>query len=223
MPFPAHSLSPVELASLLEAEREGDAFLAYKDAEGRLRLETLAGRTRLTIGRVEHTDLPLTWDPEVSRSHALLEQVGGAWTLMDDGLSRNGSFVNGNRVSGRRRLQDGDMLRIGATSLLFRAPASSADSTAAANAASLVRLSEAERRVLLALCRPFAEPGGGGAPATNREIAGALHLSIDGVKTHVRALFAKLEIEDMPQYRKRTELARRALNMGLVSRRDLRG
>ncbi len=223
MSFPAHSLSPAELAGLLEAERDGGAFLAYKDSAGQLQLETLEGRDRLTIGRVENTDLALTWDPEVSRSHAQLELMGNDWTVVDDGLSRNGSFVNGERVSGRRRLQDGDMMRIGRTSMLFRAPASGADSTVVANAASLVRLTEAERRVLRALCRPLATAGGAGAPATNREIADELHLSLDGVKTHVRALFAKLEIEDMPQYRKRTEMARRAMNMGLVSARELRG
>ena len=34
---------------------------------------------------------------------------------MDDGLSRNGTFVNGERLSGRRRLTDGDTLRFGGT------------------------------------------------------------------------------------------------------------
>ena len=83
-----------------------------------------------------------------------------------------------------------------------------------------VRLSDAQRRVLIALCRPMA-PGGAGVPATNRQISEELHLSVDGVKTHVRALFTKLGIDDLPQYQKRTELARRALDLGLVNLRDL--
>jgi pSer/pThr/pTyr-binding forkhead associated (FHA) protein len=37
----------------------------------------------------------------VSRLHAKLERIGGAWTIVDDGLSRNGTFVNGQRVIGR--------------------------------------------------------------------------------------------------------------------------
>jgi DNA-binding NarL/FixJ family response regulator len=41
------------------------------------------------------------------------------------------------------------------------------------------------------------------------------------VKTHIRALFAKLDVEDLPQNRKRAELARRAIEAGLVSARDL--
>jgi DNA-binding CsgD family transcriptional regulator len=215
--FPPHSLSPSALAALRAAEHVGLPFLAFKDGVGELRLELLQDSERLTIGRSDQNALALTWDPEVSRTHAQLELVGGDWTLVDDGLSRNGSFVNGERVVGRRRLDDGDMLRLGRSSLLFRAPGTVSDTTVVAGEAGLVRISEAQRRVLVALCRPLAESG---VPASNRQIAEELHLSPDGVKTHVRALFAKLGIDELPQYRKRTELARRALDIGLVGRRD---
>ncbi len=207
---------------MLEAEREGAPFLAYRDASaGELRLRPLRDLERATLGRSEHNDVSLSWDQEVSRTHAQLEHVGGDWTLVDDGLSRNGSFVNGERVRGRRRLDDGDIVRLGRTSLLFRAPGPGIESTAVADAAALVRLSDAERRVLVALCRPLATPGQTAVPASNREIADELKLSLDGVKTQIRSLFAKLAIEDLPQYRKRTELAQRALDVGLVTRRDL--
>ena len=206
---------------MLEAEREGAPFLAYKDAAGELRLRPLRDLERATLGRSEHNEVSLAWDQEVSRTHAQLEHVGGDWTLVDDGLSRNGSFVNGERVRGRRRLDDGDIVRLGRTSLLFRAPGPGIESTAVADAAALVRLSDAERRVLVALCRPLATPGQTAVPASNREIADELQLSLDGVKTQIRSLFAKLAIEDLPQYRKRTELAQRALDVGLVTRRDL--
>lgn len=222
MAFRPHSLAPAELAALLEAEREGVPFLAYKDGAGDLRLMPLAGRDRVTIGRVAENYVALDWDPEVSRTHAQLDLVGGDWTLIDDGLSRNGSFVNGERVHGRRRLVDGDALRLGQTTLVFRAPAPAAKSTVVAEEATLVRLTPGERRVLVALCRPLMLAEGGGVPATNREIAAELHLSLDGAKTHVRSLFAKLDIGDLPQYRKRTELARRALDLGLVTPADLR-
>jgi DNA-binding CsgD family transcriptional regulator len=222
MAFPPHSLAPAQLGRLLEAEREGVPFVAYKDGAGDLRLETLLEVERVTIGRGEHNGVVLSWDPEVSRTHAQLELVGGDWTLVDDGLSRNGSFVNGERVAGRRRLVDGDMLRIGRTSLLFRAPGPVVDTTVFGDPAAAVRLTEAQQRILVALCRPLATPGGAGAPASNRQIADELHLSLDGVKTHIRALFAKLDIDELPQYRKRTELARRALDLGLVAARHLR-
>ena len=43
------------------------------------------------------------------------------WLLCDDGFSQNGTFVNGLRIHGRRRLVDGDLVRIGHTTL--RVPA----------------------------------------------------------------------------------------------------
>jgi pSer/pThr/pTyr-binding forkhead associated (FHA) protein len=222
MAFPPHSLAPAQLASLVDAARAGAPFLAYKDGAGDLQIEPLEQVERVTIGRGEDNRLALAWDPEVSRAHAQLELVGGEWTLVDDGLSRNGSFVNGERIVGRRRLDDGDVMRIGRTSLLYRAPMPRFETTAAADRAALVRLTDAQRRVLVALCRPLATAGGGGIPAGNRQIAEELHLSEAGVKTHIRGLFAKLGIDELPQYRKRTELARRALDLGLVSARDLR-
>lgn len=222
MAFGPHAFSPEELVALLAAERRGAPFLAYRDSVGDLRLLELGGANRLTVGR-EQSDLPLDWDPEVSRAHAQLEALGDNWTLVDDGLSRNGSFLNGERVAGRRRLADGDVLRFGHTAVLFRSPgAGTVETAAAGDAAELIDLTGAQRRVLVALCRPFATPGVGATPASNREIAEDLSLSIDGVKTQIRALFAKLAVEDLPQNRKRAELARRALETGLVNQRELR-
>jgi pSer/pThr/pTyr-binding forkhead associated (FHA) protein len=42
--------------------------------------------------------------------------------VRDDGLSRNGTFVNDERVNGKRRMRDGDQLRVGHTVLVFRSP-----------------------------------------------------------------------------------------------------
>jgi DNA-binding CsgD family transcriptional regulator len=204
--------------AVLETERLGTPFLAYRDGVGDLRLMPLAGRERLTIGRLEDNDLELGWDPQVSRTHAQLERVGATWFLTDDQLSRNGSFVNAERISRRRRLDDGDVIRVGNSSLVFRAPGPRSDTTIAADPSMLVRLTDAEHRVLSALCRPFAVSGGAAIPATNRQIAADLHLTPAGVKTHIRRLFAKLQIDDLPQYQKRTELAQRAVELGLVNR-----
>ena len=59
----------------------------------------------------------MTADEEVSRLHAVIECVGSHWTVVDDGMSRNGTFVNGERITGRRRLRQGDSIRIGGTLL----------------------------------------------------------------------------------------------------------
>jgi hypothetical protein len=83
------------------------------------------------------------------------------------------------------------------------------------------RLSDAQRRVLVALCRPFKEPGTFTTPATNQQIAAELVLSVEAVKTHLRALFAKFDIEDLPHNQKRAKLIERAFQTGSVSERDL--
>lgn len=223
MGFAPHSLSSSELAALIIAESENEPFLAYRDAGGDLRFVPLAGRDRLTVGRADGNDIVLGWDPQVSRAHARLECAAGVWMLVDDGMSRNGCYVDGTRVQGRARLADGSMLRFGGTSLLFRAPGRGIETTVAATAASLVRLTGAERRVLVALCRPLLGGDRLGPPASNKEIGDVLSLSSAGVKTHIRALFAKLDIEDLPQNRKRAELARRAIETGLVTARDAGG
>jgi DNA-binding CsgD family transcriptional regulator len=213
-----------EVKEELEADRAGRPFLLYRDGDGRQRIHVLeATAVPLTIGRRETSDVALPWDGEVSRLHAQLERVGDDWTLVDDGLSRNGSFVNSERVGGRRRLRDGDALRFGETSLFFRVPsAGKSQMTAIVEGMPGPRaISDGQRRVLVALCRPLAEPGGLGMPATNQEIAQELFLSVDAVKTHLRALFHKFGIEALPQNQKRTQLVKLALTSGAVSEREL--
>jgi hypothetical protein len=56
----------------------------------------------------------------VSRLHAVIEWTGTYWAVVDDGLSRNGTFVNGERLTGRRRLRSGDVIWIGATEVTYR-------------------------------------------------------------------------------------------------------
>ena len=56
---------------------------------------------------------------------------------------------------------------------------------------------------------------------TNQRIASELVLSLDAVKGHLRALFAKFGLEDQPQNRKRARLAECALELGLVRRGEL--
>ncbi len=111
------SLTPGEALDL------GHPYLVYRDGGGHERALSLpASPDRLTIGRGDGATIVLGWDEAVSRLHAELHRVGDDWMLVDDGLSHNGSFVNGDRVSGRRRLRDGDDLRLGNTTIAFFAP-----------------------------------------------------------------------------------------------------
>ena len=214
-----------ELKAQLEAERAGAPFLVYRNEAGEQRILTLGevASESLWIGRRQGCDLCLGWDSEVSGLHAGLERAGGEWTLADDGLSRNGSYVNGERVRGRRLLRDGDMLRFGGSVILYRSPVEGGrDSTVAAtDLLTTANLSDSQRRVLLALCRPYKDSSAFATPATNQQIAEELVLSVDAVKTHLRALFAKFGVEELPQNRKRTALVERALQSGLISEREL--
>ena len=177
----------------------------------------------MSIGRAPETALTLDWDTEVSRLHAELEVSGGQWMLVDDGLSRNGSYVNGERLAGRRRLRDGDALRFGETFVQFRAPLQGAShaTAVAQDIATAADLTEAQRRVLVALCRPFKDNDGFAAPATNQQIAAELFLSVDAVKGHLRTLFAKFGVDELPQMQKRLRLVERAFLTGVVTEREL--
>jgi DNA-binding CsgD family transcriptional regulator len=216
--------SPSELKAQIEAERTGLPFLVYRDGDDVQCLFALEEPVeRIAVGRAISTEIPLAWDSEVSRLHAELERIGGGWTVSDDGLSRNGTHVNGERISGRRRLRDRDVLRFGKTLVMFREPGSAdlGETLQAADAVSRTSLSNAQRRVLLALCRPYKEDTGYSTPATNQQIAAELYLSVDAVKTHLRALFAKFGIEDLPQNQKRVRLVELALRSGVVTPREL--
>jgi hypothetical protein len=224
-PLAPHSHSPAELKKLLEAERGGEPFLALRDAEGSLQFFA-PGRVEraLTVGRRAETDLSIGWDPEVSGVHAELEGLGGEWTIVDDGLSTNGTFVNGQRVSGRQRLRDEDRIRVGRTVLAYRAGGTTAvqETYTAGDVASALSLTETQRHVLIALCRPFHERGNFAAPASNQQIAEEVFLSVDAVKMHLSRLFAAFELTEVAQNQKRARLAECVLQYGIISERDLR-
>jgi pSer/pThr/pTyr-binding forkhead associated (FHA) protein len=225
-PDPGRSIdspSAPELKERLEAERRGVPFLVYRD-EGEQRIVDLdPERERLTVGRGSDVDLRLD-DREVSRVHAELQRTGGEWTVLDDDLSHNGTFVNGQRITGRRRLRDLDRLRVGQTALIFREPGGTPPDDATATAAGrprVDRLTDTQRRVLIALCRPYKDGSPYATPATNQQVAAEVHLGVDAVKAHLRALFAKFEVPDLPHNQKRARLAERAFESGLITLRDL--
>jgi FHA domain-containing protein/regulatory LuxR family protein len=201
----------------------GTPFLTYRDGDGKEHTVPLTDESpRLTVGRAAERDIRLEWDPEASRLHAQLERSGRDWTVVDDGLSRNGTFLNGHRLSGRKRLHDGDELRIGTTAMSFHAPREQDLATAVAeDLPSVLKLSDAQRRVLVALCRPFKSGRAYAMPATNQQIASELFLSVDAVKTHLRVLFQKFGVEELPQNQKRARLVERAFASGTVTERDL--
>ncbi len=218
-----HSSTAAELKERIEAERHGLPFLIFRDATGLQILFVLdPGLQSVAIGRRADSDVVLAGDQEVSRLHAQLERIGRDWTLVDEGLSRNGSWVNGERVQGRRRLRDGDRLCFGVTPIVFRDPtAVESQSTAIGRAATeSVTLTATQRRVLIALCRPVAQSAFE-TPSSNGEIAAEVNLSVDAVKAHLRVLFARFGLDDLPQNKKRARLAATVLVSGTIEPHEL--
>jgi hypothetical protein len=172
-----------ELQRRIEAERLCRPFLLYRGGDGSEGLFTLSDDLGpVTIGRGEDSDIQLVLDPEVSRLHAGLERLGGTWVVVDHGLSRNGTFVNGERIAGRHRLANGDVLRCGDSLLTYGDPAgASYDSTRPASGDSAPELTASQRRVLVALCRPLWDGGTTAMPAGNK-IAEELTLTVGAVK-----------------------------------------
>jgi pSer/pThr/pTyr-binding forkhead associated (FHA) protein len=201
-------------------ERGVTAFLVYADASGYQRTFALdPGTDRIRIGRGAAAELRLAWDRQASRVHAELQRIGEGWAVSDDGLSANGTYVNGERIHGRRRLANGDRLQVGQTPLVFRALSAEGSSTfVPALAQPPVELSRMQERVLLALSRPYRNGSAHAVPATNREIADELSLSIDAVKTHLRVLFGKFGIEGLAQNQKRARLVELAFARGNLRR-----
>jgi hypothetical protein len=207
--------SPSELQALLRATRAGVPFVFFRDGEQALKIVELG--EQMAIGRAPGSDLEIAWDLRVSGVHAHVEQHGRQWVIEDDGLSRNGTFVGGERLRGQRTLKDGDLIQVGDTIIAFRDPLpGGVAATIAVPTVPAPHVSDAQRRVLVALCRPFRDSERFATPATNQEIADELVLSLDAVKSHMRALFARFGVEDLPPNEKRTRLVERALAGGVV-------
>jgi pSer/pThr/pTyr-binding forkhead associated (FHA) protein len=189
------------------------AFVLYRREDGgQVFTDLPEDGERLTIGRRDSNDIALPWDGQVSRTHAELVRMGVDWVVCDDGISHNGTFVNGERVRGRRRLRDGDAISVGDTLISFCLADSQsiAATTPALESAEAVELTPAQRRVLAALCRPL-QGAGYAPPASNQQIADELVLSVARVKSTLTELFERFGIDDLPQNQKRAALATRGL------------
>ncbi|NER83012.1 MAG: FHA domain-containing protein, partial [Leptolyngbya sp. SIO1D8] len=95
-------------------------YVVLHTASGNRQL-SLVGSSCWTVGRSDDNNLVLP-DRWISRNHAMIQVMEtGEFYLIDLG-SRNGSFVNGRRVSVPVTLRDGDMLTFGQTELQFYCP-----------------------------------------------------------------------------------------------------
>lgn len=169
---------------------------------------TAVGGSRVAIGRSPENGVVIDNDT-VSRRHALMERVGQSWRIRDLG-SRNGTYVNGVRVTGSAVVRPGDRITLGEAALRIAEGPSESHQNLATILPARRKLDEygltpREREVL----RQVAEGH------TDEQIAGNMVLSIKTVRSHLD------RIRDKTGARRRPELTRFALLHQLVDPEDL--
>jgi diguanylate cyclase (GGDEF)-like protein len=102
----------------LHASTQADCLMVvyHRDHEQQGKRLELNGR-RVRIGRETDNDL-VVLDEGVSRWHLRIEPHRGGWLVMDVGSS-NGTLLNAEPLSGVRRLQNGDLLKIGSAVIKY--------------------------------------------------------------------------------------------------------
>lgn len=173
---------------------------------------------KLALGKAESNDVAIPDDATVSHLHAALERYPAGWCVRDLG-SRNGTFVNGERIFAERTLRHGDEIRLGRARLVFRAEQPESV-TVTETGAEPPALTTRERDVLVALCRPLLSSDVFTEPASLRQIAGDLVVTEAAIKQHLAHLYDKFEIHEGE--RRRVRLANEAIERGAVTLADLR-
>ena len=155
---------------------------------------------RITIGRSVENDIALAGDMRASRHHAEVTDQDGVWVLVDL-RSRNGSYLNGERIS-KSTLRGGDRIKIGGAHFVFSAerdPMATIDDTHSFEYAPGPTLSPREQEILTLLSKG----------STDQQMAEALFISLATVRSHLD------RIRDKTGCRRRPELTRLAIELGL--------
>ncbi|MEO3757968.1 FHA domain-containing protein [Mycobacterium sp. B14F4] len=181
------------------------------------------GGDRVTLGKASTNVVALEHDETVSRLHAVIENLGFAWSIRDLG-SRNGTYLNGEKITAERVLRSGDEVRVGKSRLVFwevRSGAALDEETVSAQPSELPpRLTRRELDVLMVLCRPLVSDDPFPEPASVRRMAGELYVTEAAVKQHLQNLYDKFAIP--AEGDRRVRLANEALRRGAVTIAQLR-
>jgi serine phosphatase RsbU (regulator of sigma subunit)/pSer/pThr/pTyr-binding forkhead associated (FHA) protein len=89
--------------------------------DGRTKTYALEGQ-RVGLGRSNTNELCFPDDSGLSRQHLYFEREGDGWTLMDPG-SKNGTLLNGEKVTCPKKLRAGDRINAGHLTIVFGGPA----------------------------------------------------------------------------------------------------
>jgi pSer/pThr/pTyr-binding forkhead associated (FHA) protein len=185
----------------------------------------MLGSERVTVGKSSTNRVSLDHDSTVSRVHAVLENLGFAWSVRDVG-SRNGTYLNGEKISAERVLRSGDELRVGKSRLVFWEVKDTEESTAGEATVSVTpsqpppRLTRRELEVLVVLCRPLVSDDPFPEAVSVRQMAQELFVTEAAVKQHLQNLYDKFAVP--PEGERRVRLANEAIRRGAVTLAMLR-
>ena len=180
---------------------------------------------RVTLGQASTNLVSLKHDATISRLHAVLENLGFAWSIRDVG-SRNGTYLNGEKISAERVLRSGDDLRVGKSRLIFWEvkegdELTGSEATISADPAQLPpSLTRRELEVLVVLCRPLVSDDPFPAAASVRRMAQELFVTEAAIKQHLQNLYDKFAIPTEGE--RRVRLANEAIRRGAVTLAMLR-
>jgi hypothetical protein len=152
----------------------GALRLVVRDGLGRGR--SVIVEDELVLGRQETLDGALAPDHSISRRHARITCTDDGTFAVEDEHSRNGTFVNGERLVGPRILRTGDQLKIGATVFEATAPEARAEVVPPQEPGPVVPMASVAEVVPVAEAVPVSEVVAG-AVAPGARLA--LHLELD--------------------------------------------
>ena len=180
---------------------------------------------RVTLGKASSNAIALEHDDTISRLHAVFENLGAAWSIRDMG-SRNGTYLNGEKITAERVLHSGDEVRVGKSRLIFWMVHDSAEgrrdeqTVAAQPVEAPPRLTPRELDGLVVLCRPLVSDDPFPEPVSVRAMARELYVTEAAVKQHLQNLYDKFAIPTEGD--RRVRLANEALRRGAVTLAQLR-
>ena len=183
------------------------------------------GSERVTVGKSSSNVVSLDHDSTVSRLHAVLENLGYAWSIRDVG-SRNGTYINGEKISAERVLRSGDELRVGTSKLVFWEVRDADEVTIGEATVSVAptqpppRLTPRELEVLVVLCRPLVSGDPFPEAVSVKQMAQELFGTEAAIKQHRQNLYDKFSIP--PEGERRVRLANEAIRRGAVTLNMLR-
>ncbi|WP_396925789.1 FHA domain-containing protein [Mycolicibacterium sp.] len=183
------------------------------------------GTERVTVGKSSSNVVSLDHDSTVSRLHAVLENLGYAWSIRDVG-SRNGTYINGEKISAERVLRSGDELRVGTSKLVFWEVRDADEVTIGEATVSVAptqpppRLTPRELEVLVVLCRPLVSGDPFPEAVSVKQMAQELFVTEAAIKQHLQNLYDKFSIP--PEGERRVRLANEAIRRGAVTLNMLR-